>query len=138
MSAPLGVEETDPAQPLLSAMGTAHRGPRRGVDGRLGLWAAAPPALQNRSGARDVSMTAVVGEDAVMADANQPRGENVPAKALDEVAGAEHQGFDFRAVAVIAVSDREQGVQLVLQPASALGGQAAGTMPISMQWVANE
>ena len=137
MSAPLGVEETDPAQPLLSAMGTAHRGPRRGVDGGLGLWAAAT-ALQNRPGARDVSMTAVVGEDAVMADANQPRRENVPAKALDEVAGAEHQGFDFRAVAVIAVSDREQGVQLVLQPASALGGQAAGTMPISMQWVANE
>jgi pyruvate kinase len=56
--------------------------------------------LEDRSGTRDIAMAAVVGQDAVMADADQASGQDVPTEAADELDGAQGQGFDFGAVAV--------------------------------------
>lgn len=69
MSLSAGIHETNPAQSFMPAMRTAHRGLGHG-DGRGWVRGLSPIcAFENAASAGDVAMTAVVAQDAVMADA---------------------------------------------------------------------
>ena len=75
---------------------------RRGRFGSLGGSVLA--ALQQGAGAGNVPLPTVVAQEAVMADANQPGRQNVPAKTPQELSGVQGERFDGAALAVIAPS----------------------------------
>jgi len=101
----VSVEEADPAQSCVATVRTAPGRWRHRQGCEVGLWPAVASPLEEGPGARDVAVAAVVGQDAVMADADQANGQDVPTEAADELDGAQSQFFDFGPVAVIPVSE---------------------------------
>ena len=75
---------------VLRAIGRLIRGigeGTRGTTARGGRGRAAPrgTALEQGAGAGNVALPAVIGQDAVMADAHQAGGQNVPTESADEL-----------------------------------------------------
>ena len=84
----MGIDVPNPTQGVAAAMRTEHRRGwgrlRESLSLSLGLGAMRAAALENGASAGDVAGAAVVGQNAVMADADQARGQNVPAETADK------------------------------------------------------
>jgi len=72
---------------------------QRGRSGQLAGGLLVP--LQTRCEPAEYPLPAVVAQDAIMADADQTAGKNVPAEAAQELAGAQREGLDLAALTVM-------------------------------------
>lgn len=136
MGAAPGVDKTQPAQLIMAAVWTTPGDFGWRQSGRLKRrWPARSAPLQEIAGTRDVAMTAVVAEDAVMADADQAEGSRVRgmageaasrARGIDRAQG---QSLDLGSMTVIAVSEGDgPGLRIQRHDAAIADGHAMGVV----------
>ena len=130
MGAAPGVDKPQPAQLIMAAVRTTPGSLGWRQSGRLKRgWLANTTPLQEVAGTRDVAMTAVVAEDAVMADADQADRQNVAGESADELDRAQGQSLDLGSMTIVAVSEGDGlGLRVQRHDAAIADGHPMGVV----------
>ena len=105
-----GIDPANETQSGQAAVRTTHRFLG---DGWRGCGHKARTPLEDDADFGDITLAAVIAQNAIMADAHQPQGQEVQTEAADEFAGREGQRFDRSALSVIAIGKGDGAGQFI-------------------------